>query len=178
MKISITDRVLWDIYSQLEKIGNIVRSIPLKRLDFYNLGGLKNPIFEKYRIEKNKKQFADLIRWLKKKNYIKIEQLKGKEAVMITKKGIDKAIKARFKVEEKNFKKRKDGKWIMIFFDIPQKYNKSRNLLRSILKNLGYKLFQQSVWVTPYDVSDKTEELLQFYDLDEFVRILLIEKLD
>ena len=178
MKISITDKFLWDLYGYLEGVGDIVRSVPKRRLDFYNLGGIKNPIFEKYRREKSKKQFADLIRWLKKKNYIKIENLKGKEAVILTKNGIDKAIKARFKVEEKNFQKRKDGKWIMIIFDIPQKYDKSRNLLRSVLKNLGYKIFQQSVWVTPYDVSDKTEELLQFYDLDEFVRIFLIEKID
>ena len=178
MRVSITDKFLWDLYRHLEEIGSFIRSIPRKRSDFYNLGGIKNPVFEKYRREKSRKQFSDFIRWLKKKNYIKIENLKGKETIILTKNGIDKAIKARFKVEEKKFQKRRDGKWIMIIFDIPQKYNKSRNLLRSILKNLGYKIFQQSVWVTPYDVSDKTEELLQFYDLDEFVRIFLIENID
>ena len=178
MKVLITDKFLWDVYEYLEEIGDIVRRFPKKRLDFYNLGGVKNPIFEKYRGERSKKQFSDLVRWLKMKNYIKVDKLKGKETVILTKKGIDKAIKARFKAEENKFNKRKDGKWIMIIFDIPQKYNKSRNLLRSILKNLGYKIFQQSVWVTPYDVSEKTEELLQFYNLDEFVRIFLIEKID
>jgi|SRR3989344_2161619 len=178
MKVSITDKFLWDIYKYLEKIGDIVSSIPKKREDFYHLGGIKNPVFEIYRKEKSQKQFSDFIRWLKSNNYIKVKNLKGKEAFMLTKKGLDRAIIARFKVEEKNFQKRKDGKWIMIIFDIPQKLNKSRNLLRSILKNLGYKMFQQSVWITPYDVSDKTEELLQFYSLDEFVKIFLIEDLN
>ena len=71
----------------------------------------------------------------------------------------------------------KDGKWIMIIFDIPQEYRKARNLLRSILQNLGYKMFQQSVWVTPYDVSEKTEMLLQKYLLDQYVKIFIIEEL-
>ncbi|MBI3631407.1 MAG: CRISPR-associated endonuclease Cas2 [Candidatus Staskawiczbacteria bacterium] len=65
----------------------------------------------------------------------------------------------------------------MIAFDIPQKHRKARELLRSILENLGYKMFQQSVWVTSYDVSEKTERLLQAYSLDNYVKIFLVEKL-
>jgi len=65
----------------------------------------------------------------------------------------------------------------MVIFDIPQKLNKSRNFLRSILKNLGYKMFQQSVWITPYDVSEKTEKLLQEYSIDQYVKIFIIEEL-
>jgi|SRR3989338_7269890 len=177
MKISITDQFLWDIYKYLERIKHVVRSVPKTRLDFYNLGGLKNPVFEKYRRERSRRQFNDLLRWLKKQNYIKAKSVQGKSAVILTKKGMERALRSRFKTEQVNFKKRGDGKWIMIIFDIPQKHNKSRSLLRSILKNLGYKMFQQSVWVTPYDVSKKTEELLQFYSLETYVRIFLIEKM-
>ena len=84
-------------------------------------------------------------------------------------------MKASFIIEGK--KKRDDGKWAMLIFDVPEKYRKSRDLLRSVLHNLGYKMFQQSVWITPYDVSDKTEKLLQMYNLDEFVKIFLIEEI-
>src|SRR3989344_2746508 len=73
--------------------------------------------------------------------------------------------------------KRKDNKWIMVIFDIPQKQWKARNLLKSILHNLKYRKFQQSVWVTPYDVFEKTEQLLQYYSLEKYVRIFLIEEL-
>jgi len=177
MKISITDQFLWDVYEYFEGINNVVRSLPKKRLDFYNLGGPKNPIFEKYRREKSKKQFSNFVRWLKQNNYIKVKNLQGKSAILLTKKGIDRAIRARFKVEDVKLQKRNDDKWIMIIFDIPQKHNKARNLLRSILQNLGYKMFQQSVWITPYDVNEKTEELLQWYSLDKYVRLFLIEKM-
>ncbi len=84
-------------------------------------------------------------------------------------------MRSSFNSEDK--KRRKDGRWIMIIFDIPQKHQKARSLLRSILKNLGYKLFQQSVWISPYDIFEKTEKSLQFHSLDEYVRIFLVEEL-
>ena len=114
---------------------------------------------------------------LKKNNFIKAENLKGMPAVLLTKKGKNKAIKASFKIEDSKRKNRRDGKWIMIIFDIPQNRKKDRSLLRSVLKNLGYKLFQQSVWITPYDVFEKTEKSLQFYSLDKYVRIFLVNKI-
>ena len=42
---------------------------------------------------------------------------------------------------------------------------------------LEYKMFQQSVWISPFDISDKTEKLLQMYALDKYVKIFLIEEL-
>ncbi len=96
---------------------------------------------------------------------------------MLTKKGIDKALVASFKMEGSKRRKRKDGKWIMITFDIPQRNKKARSLLRSVLINLNYKMFQQSVWITPYEVFERTEELLQFYSLDKYVRIFLVDEI-
>ena len=89
---------------------------------------------------------------------------------------IDKVLKTSFDIEVN--KKRKDGKWIMLMFDVPEKSRRSRRLLRSILHNLGYKIFQKSVWISPYDVSKKTEKLLQLYSLDKYVKIFLIEKVN
>jgi len=181
MKIKkiISDQFLWDVfYPFFSSSNNILEYLSSNKYKQINMiFGNENTVIKKYRKDKNRKKFENIIYYLKKNNYIKIENLKGKEAICITKKGLNKIIKARFKVEDIKFNKRKDGKWIMIIFDIPQKHNKARGLLRSILKNLGYKMFQQSVWVTPYDVSEKTEELLQWYSLDKYVRLFFIEKI-
>lgn len=64
----------------------------------------------------------------------------------------------------------------MIAFDIPQNHKKARDLMRSVLMNLGYKIFQQSVWITPYNVLKKTEEALQMHSLDQYIKIFLIEE--
>lgn len=174
MKLSITDKFLWDIYSMMHKTGNTIDFMLNPHMAKF-LPGPKNPIFEKYRREKGVKNFAKFFHYLKRNNYIKIESLKDKKAIILTKEGLSKALKASFIVEGKQ--KRKDGKWTMLIFDVPEKYRKSRDLLRSILQNLGYKMFQQSVWITPYDVSEKTERLMQVYSLDEFVKIFLTEEI-
>ena len=175
MRISVTDKFLWDIYNFLETTNNITGSV-LKLSDRRNwLPGVENPIFEKYKKEKGRREFSNLVYYLKRKGYVKSKNLERKKGIIITKSGTDKALMASFKLGKG--KKREDGKWLMLIFDIPIKYRKARDLLRSILRNLGYKLFQQSVWVTPYDVSDKTEKLLQEHSLDQYVKIFVIEEL-
>ena len=177
MKLPITDQFLLDIiYPFISATDDVVDFLLSNKYRQINiLFRNENPIFRKYRKDINKRSFNQLIYHLKKNNYIKVKNLENKKAIMLTKEGFNKALKASFKIQET--KKRKDGKWIMIVFDIPQKNRRARNLLRSILKNLGYKMFQQSVWVTPYDVSEKTERLLQAYFLDRYVKIFLIEEL-
>ncbi|MEK7124113.1 MAG: CRISPR-associated endonuclease Cas2 [Patescibacteria group bacterium] len=176
-KLPITDQFLLDlVFPFLNAADNIVDFLLSSRYRQVRIVmGNGNPIIRKYKKDKNRQKFNQLIYHLKKNNYIKVKNLESKKAIIITKEGLDKVLKASFKSEKKN--KRKDGKWVMIIFDIPQKHHKARSLLRSILQNLGYKIFQQSVWVTPYDVSEKTEKLLQSYSLDEYVKIFLIEEL-
>ena len=177
MKIPITDQFLLDIiYPLLDATDNVVDFLLSNKYQQINiLFGNNNPVIRKYKKDRKIRDFNQLIYHLKKSNYIKVKNLQNKKAIMLTKRGFDKVLKASFKIQEK--KRRKDGKWIMIAFDLPQKHQKARDLLRSILQNLGYKLFQQSVWVTPYDVSDKTEKLLQTYSLENYVKIFLIEEL-
>jgi len=178
MKIPVTDQFLWDLYGIFEEAGDVTSFLLNPRAVKWNrLWAIQNPIFERYRKARGRKQFADMVYHLKKSNYIQVRQLQSKTAVMLTEKGRNKAAKVFLKMSHGKAKKRKDGKWIMIIFDIPQRHNKARNLLRSILENLGYKMFQHSVWVTPFDVSEKTEELLQRYSLDDYIHIFLIEKL-
>lgn len=175
MKLRVTDQFLWNVYNIVSKAKSTLNSAykPITMANY--LPGPKDPSFEKYKKYKNAKEFAKLIYYLKRNNYIKVESLRGKKAIILTKEGLGKALKASFTVEKN--KKRKDGKWIMLIFDMPAKNKKARNLLREILFNLGYKMFQHSVWITPYDVSEKTESLLQFYNLDKYIKIFLIEEI-
>ena len=176
-RIFITDQFLWDVvykfFTTVDDVVDFLLSNKYKQISI--LIGDDNPIIKKYRKDKNRQQFSQLIYYLKKKNYIKVKSLRSKKAIILTKEGLSRTLRASFKTQEK--KKRKDGKWIMIIFDIPQKHNKARSLLRSILQNLGYKMFQHSVWITPYDVGENTEKLLQAYNLESYVKIFLIEEL-
>ena len=170
MKLPITDQFILDLYNALTE----VKDLSFKRNVYMFLP--ENPVMQRYGQDLNKRKLSKLISYLKKRNLISVKSLKGEKAVLLTKNGMDKALKASFK-DNQSARKRKDGRWIMIIFDLPKNHYKARNLLRSVLKNLGYKLFQHSVWVTPYDVSEKTEKSLQYYSLEKYIKIFLIEKL-
>lgn len=177
MKLPITDQFLWDLYNFTQASGEITHEIFRRYRTIHDINWEENPLIKKYRNERNRAQFNQLVYRLKRNNYIKVKSLKENKAVILTKRGLDKALRVKFIMEKSPHIKRKDGKWTMIIFDIPEKRRKLRSLLRSILQNQGYKIFQQSVWITPYDVFGKTEELLQAYSLDAFTRIFLIEKI-
>lgn len=178
IKLPITDQFLLDLVAGFsdatDELSDFLLGNKYKRIDM--LFGIENPVFKKYKKKMGGQKFSQLIYKLKVNNIIKAKSLEGKSGIIITKKGFSKLLKTSFKFEPKE--KRNDGKWIMIIFDLPKYHQKSRNLLRSVLKNLGYKILQYSVWVCPFDVSDKTERLLQTYDLDRYVKIFLIEELE
>ncbi len=176
MKVFITDKFLRDVFEFTSKTEDALRFLVHPPRTFGDIfWDTDNPIYQKYYKILTPQRFFRLVSYLKKNNLIKIESLKGVPALMLTKKGFSKAVRAQFNFENDNIEKRKDGKWIMLIFDVPEKNKKSRELLRSILYRLKYNLFQKSVWVSPYDVSDRTEEVLQEYALDEFVKMFLIE---
>jgi len=39
-------------------------------------------------------------------------------------------------------------------------------------------MFQQSVWICPYDVYKETEEIVRKFSLDPYVRFFLIEEIE
>lgn len=176
MRSPITDKFLWDLYNLIEKID--------KTFDlFAPRWTMKEALYpDFYKLKRNyerkidRKQFSRLIYYLKKKGYIKIENLKEKQGILLTKHGRDKVLKIKFRTEGK--KKRVDGKWQMIIFDIPEKKHMFRDILRENLQILGYKMLQQSVWVCPYDVLKETEGIIRKYSLDQYIRLFLIEEVE
>ena len=177
MKLPLTDKFLMDLYELFQKTDETLSLISfpylLKRRVFapelYALG-------QKYKRERGKKEFNRLLHYLKRKGYIKIENLQEKQAILLTKKGGEKVLRAETRAE--NFKKRTDGKWTMIIFDIPEKKRHLRDILRNYLRLLKFKMLQQSVWVSPFDVIKKTENILQAFSLDPYVKVFLIEEIE
>ncbi|NQU83006.1 MAG: CRISPR-associated endonuclease Cas2 [Parcubacteria group bacterium] len=176
MKLPITDQFLWSVYKFFEVAGDVLEPSEIFKLKtFSQISPLGREYWKNIERKKQKKQFAQFINYLKKNGYIKIEALKEKQGILLTKKGEQKALKADLVFTDQ--KKRKDKKWIMVMYDIPEKKKKQRTRLRQILQLLGYKCLQKSIWVCPYDVFKKTERMISSYSLDPYVRIFLIEEI-
>lgn len=175
MKLPITDKFLFALYNIIERVDEAVSLFSprtMKEVCYADLYKLKR----KYQKEQNKRKVCQLIYYLKSKGYIKIKNLDQKQGVILTAKGAEKALKVKFKMMDK--KRRKDGKWQMMIFDIPESKRRLRSLLRENLYLLGYKMLQQSVWICPYDVLKETEVVLRRYFLDQYVKLFLIEEIE
>src|SRR3989344_528013 len=78
----------------------------------------------------------------------------------------------------KHQKRKWDGYWRMIIFDVPEKKRRYRDYLRQMLKTLGFKELQKSTWVTPYPIPDFLKELLWEERMKHFTRFITIKEID
>ncbi|OGG28056.1 hypothetical protein A3A64_03990 [Candidatus Gottesmanbacteria bacterium RIFCSPLOWO2_01_FULL_48_11] len=65
-----------------------------------------------------------------------------------------------------------DRRWRMVMFDIAEIDKKVRDALRYKLQQLGFGMLQESVWITPYDISMDVREFLEQYDLGDVAFVL------
>lgn len=105
-----------------------------------------------------------------------MKALEPTEGIIITKKGLEKIFKVAFRKIKKH--QRKDGKYLMVVFDIPETKRTLRNLFREILQDLGFKFFQKSIWISPFDVLKELQEIIKNWDLEDYVKIFLIEEME
>ena len=75
-------------------------------------------------------------------------------------------------------KKRWDKRWRMVVFDIPEKYRKTRDRLRSTLRSLGFIQLQASVWVYPYDCEEVVTLLKTELKTGAQVLYAIVEKIE
>jgi DNA-binding transcriptional regulator PaaX len=71
-----------------------------------------------------------------------------------------------------NFFPVRDGVWKLITFDIPESKRPVRNFLRQKLQALGFKKWQNSLWVSPYALDPELEQELLQLAQKFFVRLI------
>lgn len=180
MKLPLTEKFLWDLYKTAKFTAGALDKFCSAR--FRGIDGMID--FFKYpdyldikKLEEKrlgKERFGRLIRYLKYNGYLYVKKEKNKEAIMITPKGAKKILDVKIKIEGRP--KRKDGKWQMVIFDVPEDIRHRRNYFRNGLKRLKYEKLQQSVWICSCDVLSDTQELIKYYKLESFVKLFLIEE--
>jgi len=183
-KLPFTEKFLWDIFKLIKVKDEIMDEIWSKQYH-----GLKHPLaffwpdyfeyrdeyWERYKDKKKREKFAQLVCQLKQRGYLKTLKIKNGSAIMLTPKAFDKIFKIKLKLTKK--KRRKDKKWQMLMFDIPETKKRERDLFRKALQYLRYKKLQKSIWVCPYDVLKETKDLIRRYKLGNYVELLLVQKI-
>lgn len=124
-------------------------------------------------------QTKQVVSQLGKRKYVETEYLSGgRVRVKITKAGLTKALTYELENMRLITPKKWDGKWRVVIFDIPKKYNRVRDLFRMRIKQLGLYQLQESVYVSPIPCFNEVEFLRELYGVSFTVQYLLVEKLE
>lgn len=67
---------------------------------------------------------------------------------------------------------KKDGIWKIVIFDIPETKRYVRTVLRSKLESLGFKKWQNSIWISPYYIDPGIEQEINELAKHFFVRLI------
>lgn len=100
-------------------------------------------------------QYRTVLERLAAQGYIVFEKRNGKQYARITESGSKllafEQERARLNVSKR---RRWNGRWRVIIFDIPERRRRTRDRLRSLMQGTGFVRLQDSVWVFPYDCED------------------------
>lgn len=117
-----------------------------------------------------KSSLAQALKRLREKGYIEKFSNKQNESKIIFKlTNIGKEFLLLSKSEEEV---EWDGKWRIVVFDIPEKNRAVRNILRSRLKLWGFVSWQQSVWASKKNLTNKLRGLVKELKIEDWVMVI------
>jgi len=125
----------------------------------------------------NKKELTRIVKRLEKQKMISFKQQGDKIAIEITEKGKRRLLEYNF--EEMSLKSlKKDGRWRLVIFDIPNKKKVSRDMFRKKLKQLGFIALQESVFAAPFYCKDEIDFLCNYLLISDYVTLASINEIE
>lgn len=125
----------------------------------------------------NKKDLGRIIKRLEKQEMISINEMDGKVSIEITEKGKRRLLE--YDIENIELKSTKrDGKWRLIIFDIPEEKKKSRDAFGKKLLQLGFLRLQDSVFVSAYPCKNEIDFLANYLEISDFVTLVTLDKIE
>lgn len=125
-----------------------------------------------------RKRIWEAIKYLEKRGRIAIEEHEKGDYVTLTKQG-------RIKFDENVVWElaittpfRWDKKWRFVLFDVPSRYGYARNAFREKLKDLGFLMYQRSVFIYPYECHEEVFVIAKWYRIDAHVRYVVASEIN
>lgn len=110
------------------------------------------------------------LRNLRNKKWIEDRENGEKVEFRLTEKGKEGLFRLKTKQEIKELQFEQS---CIVVFDFPIGANKARDKFRYYLKQSGFKLMQDSVWVTKKDMVAHMQSLVELLDISKWVRIIV-----
>jgi DNA-binding transcriptional regulator PaaX len=71
-----------------------------------------------------------------------------------------------------------DGKWRMVLFDIPESKRPIRDYIRGVLKRMGFREFQRSMWIYPHKLPPFLAKLMSDPQMRKYTRVITTYDID
>lgn len=115
----------------------------------------------------SKRQINQMIYDLKRRHYIDVGE---GDSVILTN-------RAKIKIIDTIVEsKRRDGRYRMVSFDIPESKRLQRDSFRMAIKRMGFRQIQKSLWACKYNLSDLVEAAISEYKVSDYVAYFVVEK--
>lgn len=125
----------------------------------------------------NRKDLGRIIKRLEKQEMISIKDKNGNTLIEITEKGRRRLLEYDFEnITIK--KKRLDGKWRLVIFDIPEEKRNIRDIFRRKLVQLDMVRLQDSVFASAYPCRSEVDFLCHFLEISNFVTIVKVDSIE
>lgn len=125
----------------------------------------------------NKTDLGRIIKRLEKQEMLTIREREGKVSIEITEKGKKRILEYDFENMKITSKKR-DGKWRLIIFDIPEGKKRNRDAFRKKLVQMGCIRLQDSVFASAFPCKSEVDFLSHYLEISDFVTLATIGKIE
>ena len=174
------------------KILDFLEDVSMDTADFLGAflsagyGATPGKIDYKYRKKSEQRFHYQLDRDKRRRLQVYLSKLKGDGLILEnSSKEIALSVKGKTKLhllkkkkilDKHSYKKENGDRVIIISYDLPVPFNKERNILRDILRMLGFNMVHKSVWIGKVKLPEQFIDALGKLEILSFVEILEVTK--
>ena len=135
---------------------------------------------EARKLEVEEKRVKKTLDNLEKKEIIDLVEKDGEIFIHLKEKHNLSILKYSIKaiLEFKRKKKKWDGRWFLVFFDVPEIQRNKRNYLRNLLYKLGFYRYQKSVYLFPYECEKEILLIKKIVKGAKYMKYIIAEKIE
>jgi len=129
--------------------------------------------------EKNRKLLR-VLKNLEKQEILDLQEKDDKVIVYLKNKNHPKIVEYSIKniLEFKKKEKKWNGKWFLVFFDVPEIQRNKRDYLRKLLVRLGFYQYQKSVYLFPYECEKEVALIKKIVEGAKYMKYIIAEKIE
>lgn len=145
---------------------------------YFVLGKAVKIFLEEKKLEK--KQVNKALYDLQRKELINIVEEGDKAKIYLKDKYKIKVITRSIKLllDFKKKKKKWDGHWFIVFFDVPENEKQKREYLRTYLKRLGFYQYQESVYIFPFECKKEVELIKKIVKGAKYMKYIVAKEIE